>query len=194
MPRVAACRQVLHSGTIALCSGIGFQKRHTFQWNAGFSQRSDGWCEFRNLCTGIRSNHSGMYTNQEPLRCVPEGILGCQLQWNPRLGWYSTELVCVLETSRCIPEWLSEHICIQWNQVGFGFHCMGVRSARLHCMCSACSAIHQHPICVLKAEPSAALTGSCKYNRTAELSGPKRQSERPRDNSAESLKDAAQGR
>lgn len=49
------CRQVLHSGTIALCSGTGFQKRHTFQWNAGLGQKSTGWCEFRNLCTAFWS-------------------------------------------------------------------------------------------------------------------------------------------
>lgn len=206
--RIAACRQVLYSGTIAPCSGIGFQKRRTFQWNAGLGQMSTGWCKFRNLCTAFfwsrlhiqwnprsetlefRPNpgfnwmcvSSGSHSGMPPL---VESQVGLGFYW---IGVRSRNIVC------CIPELLPERICIQWNQVGFGFHWMGVCSARLHCMCSACSDIHQHPICVFRAELSASPTGSCKYNRTAELSGPKRQSERPRDISAESLKDAAQSR
>lgn len=55
-------------------------------------------------------------------------------------------------------------------------------------MCSACSAVHQHSsICVFGAELAASKIGqhSCPALK---------QSERPRDISAEGLKDAAQSR
>lgn len=100
-------------------------------------------CLFMETIPEHRANHSGMtfalcsgsHSGTSSLVGIP-GWVGILLNW-----------VSVLETLCCIPEWLPEHICIQWNRVGFGFRWMCVCSVRLHCMCSACSAVHQHSIC-----------------------------------------------